>query len=211
VTINTGPTSSTVTPKPTITAPPTIVGTTSLPKNPDGTLTESVEVQTEDLKGTLSIFAGTKALNANGTALSEISIRPLNAAEVSSLPIGESFQGIAYELLPDGATFDTPVVFTLVIPGEVWNDTKRYSLQWYNRTSERWEAISTTSIADSHTLIAQIKHFSIIGLFSYDLPITAANGETPTSSPPITTTPLSLSVCLLGTGAGVALWVWRRR
>jgi beta propeller repeat protein len=198
----------TPTPVPTTSAPE---GTGILPIDSEGILTESIEIRSEDLSGTLSIFAGTKALSANGTTLSNISIRRLDAEEIASLPLEEGFQGIAFELLPDGATFDTPIVFTLVVPADTWSDSKRYLLQWYNRTSEQWEPISTTSIADSHTLIAQLGHFSIIGLFSYEIPTTTVTTEIPTTSPPVTTTPSSLFVGLLAVGVGIVWWTRGRR
>jgi PKD repeat protein len=204
----------TPTPTPTLTPVPTISppeGTGILPIDSEGALTESIEIQSKDLSGTLSIFADTKALTAHGTPLSNISIRRLNADEIASLPLEEGFNGIAYELLPDGATFDTPIVLTLAVPEETWSDSKRYLLQWYNRTSEQWEPISTTTIADSHTLIAQISHFSIIGLFSYELPTTTVTTEIPTTSPPVTTTPSSLFVGLLAMGVGIVWWTRGRR
>jgi beta propeller repeat protein len=204
----------TPTPTPTLTPVPTTSppeGTGILPIDSEGGLTESIEIQSKDLSGTLSIFADTKALTANGTPLSNISIRRLNADEIAFLPLEEGFNGIAYELLPDGATFDTPIVLTLAVPDETWSDSKRYLLQWYNRTSERWEPISTTTIADSHTLIAQLSHFSIIGLFSYEIPTTTITTETPTTSPPVTTTPSSLFVGLLAVGVGIVWWTRGRR
>jgi TolB protein len=215
------PTFIPATPTPTLTSVPTpqapSEGIGHLLTDSEGVLSESLEVQAEDMMGTLSIFAGTKALSADGTPLSNISIHRLDAEDLSSLPVEESFQGIAYELLPDGASFDTPIVFTLVIPNEIWSDSKRYSLQWYNRTSDSWEPISTTSVADSHTLIAHITHFSIIGLFSYDIPAatpaatTPIASETPITSPPATSTPLSLCICLLAVMVVVVWWIRGRR
>jgi beta propeller repeat protein len=215
------PTFTPATPTPTLTSlPPAQApseGIGHLLTDSEGILSESTEIQAEDMIGTLSIFAGTKALGANGIPLSNISIHRLDAEDLSSLPVEESFQGIAYELLPDGASFDTPLVFTLVIPNEIWSDSKRYSLQWYNRTSDSWEPISTTSVADSHTLIAHITHFSIIGLFSYDIPAatpaatTPIASETPITSPPATSTPLSLCICLLAVMVVVVWWIRGRR
>jgi beta propeller repeat protein len=201
----------TTTPAPVPTTPAPAGGIGYLSTDSQGVLSEPIEVIAKDGIGMLSISGGTKALQVDGVRLNNISIRSLDENEVAPLSPGEFFEGIAYELLPEGATFDPALTLTLVVPEGKWSSSKQYSLQWYNRTSNRWEEISTTINAGSHSVSARLGHFSVVGLFSYEIPVTTTTA-TPIISPPVTTTPMSLLIGLFAVGAaGMVWWVRRRR
>ncbi len=208
ISISTGSSSST--PSPTPTLPLASVGSIQLPVGSDGILDDSVEVQTDDLHGTVSFFKDTKITYENGTPVTNISIRRLGSGEIPITSEAGAFKGIAYELSPGGGIFDPPAVLTFEVPGELWSDSIRYSFKAFNQTKMGWESVSTTSNSTLHTLIVQVSRSSVIGLFGYDLPTTAPTTET-TATPPITTTPLSVLPGVLAICVSLIWWVRRRR
>jgi FOG: PKD repeat len=208
----------TFTPTRTPTPTPSVVPTTTLPTgggagiltyDEEGVLSENFEVEDENRMVKISVPKGTTARNADGSPVENISIQLLGSEVLPSIPSDLHFEGIAYELGPEGATFDQSVIVTLTIPANIWSPSKQFSLRVYNDSSMRWEEISTTSTTDPHTLSVQLDHLSIIGLFSDEVPVTASP-TSPTTSPPITQTPISFLISLFAVGIGM-VWCIRRR
>jgi hypothetical protein len=176
-------------------------GSGPIRSNSEGeTLMETV-IEASDGVATLTIPAGTKALDKNGDPVGDVGIVPL--AGIPEEPKGLfSFAGYAWQCTPAGATFVPPITLTLSFTDAEWAalDPATMVLEWYNPATGLWETIPAVIDPVTHTVTAQISHFSVFALFEAteeiiiveeeeevvivgEMPTTAA----PTTAPPTTT------------------------
>lgn len=152
----------------------------------------------------LSIPEGTIALTAAGTPLDAVNITPLADDEVPPAGALFSFAGYAFECTPEGATFSPPITLTITLTAEEWEalDAGELSIQWYNPETGAWETLETAIDATTHTVSAQVSHFTVFGLFQKT---ESGSGITVTSTVPGTTSADSGSGQEDGTGFP---WLW---
>lgn len=152
---------STSTPTPTV---PT--GQMSLPLSETGEVNESVTVRTGDGVGSLTVGAGTRARDANGNPLGEVTIERAGAADLPPNPSGTAI-GFALNCGPAGATFDPPVTLTYTLSEEEWEKIGHLatlSVMWYNPGTGEWQEVPATVDPATRTVTAQISHFSLFAL-----------------------------------------------
>jgi rhodanese-related sulfurtransferase len=159
----------------------------SVAAGPDGTLQEDVLHTSADGRFQIEAARGSKALTAEGQPLQSLSIQEI--ADPPASPPGAHLFSPAYDLGPDGATFDPPVTITLTYdPTEVGDYPSRnisadiflshLSIAFYNTATGQWVALPSTVDTTAHTVTAAVSHLTQFAL--YYPPSTAA----PTSSSP---------------------------
>ena len=168
-------------------------GTGTLLTGSSGTVLKSIIVNANDNIGSVLVPIGTKALDADGKPLGEITLKPLAGDAVPAVPSGSVFRfaGYAYEASPDGATFSPGITLSLSIPEDVWNSldltNQQCVMKWYNKETGLWEDVPTTVIPGTRTVEIRVTHFSIYALFTEPV-TTPTPTETATTTPTTTTT-----------------------
>lgn len=212
----------------TATATPTVhTGQASLTSSKAGEVRESVTVRNADGSGSLTVPEGTTALDGNGDPLDEVSIQTLDPAILPLVPAGNTF-ALALNCGPDGATFDPAVSLAFTLTGDEWAgipDPDTLTVFWYDDDTGTWQEVQATVDTATHTVTAQISHFSTYTLTysSVQTGVTAAAGEevatTATTSPAGTTQtgagsypwPLIGAACLILVLAVAGAYVWKKR
>lgn len=147
---------------------------------PDGRLTCTVIISTGDGVATLSIPEGTQVTGAGKLPVPMIHIAPVIPGEIpyGALPDGSQWTGRAYHFLPDGASFDPPVIVAFTLGRNEWeqSDPANVTIMESGGSGQEWEPLSTQMDPATLTLYAPVRHFSIIGLFQ----------ESPSANPPVT-------------------------
>ncbi len=138
--------------------------------SPDGRLNCTIIISSDDQAMTLSIQEGTLVTGAEKTPVPEIRITPVTPSEIppGTGPDGSTWNGRAYHLLPDHASFDPPVLVSFTLSQDEWDrsDPANLTIEETNATGPGWERLPTRIDPLTRTLSAPARHFSIIGLFS---------------------------------------------
>jgi len=157
-------------PTPISTSTPSVpaapVGQVSLPLSATGEVSESVTVRTGDNVGSLTIGEGTRARDADGDPLGEVTIARADAAAVPPSPPGTAL-GFALTCGPAGATFDPPITLTYTLSEEEWegvSDPTTLQVMWYNPGTGEWQEVPATVDPATRTVTAQVSHFSLFTL-----------------------------------------------
>jgi hypothetical protein len=150
--------------------------------SPDGTLQEDVLHVSTDGRFQIEAAGGSKALTADGQPLQSLSVEEI--ADPPAPPPGAYLLAPAYDLGPDGATFDPPVTATLTydpadFPGGMSEDN--LYIAFYNTATGQWVALPSTVDTTAHTITAAVSHFTQFALYS---PITVTTPTPPPSPSP---------------------------
>ncbi|OPX73585.1 MAG: hypothetical protein A4E38_00018 [Methanoregulaceae archaeon PtaB.Bin108] len=218
VTATPSPTLPTATPTPTVTpAPTTPAGTGTLPLGPDNRTSQPVTVGSYDGIATISIGIGVAVTGTNGTPLADISIFPVNPADLSNLPVDPAFAGYAYLVSPEGAQFDPEVLLTLSFTPEEWAalSGRDLVLMRYDPASGSWVPLPTSVDAAGRTVITGISQGGTYGLFARQ-PATPAQTVVPVTTAvpeevPLPWTLILIIVVVVIIGAGVAVYFLKVR
>ena len=128
----------------------------------DGILGEAAQLKTTDGKITLDIGAKTKLLSQAGNTLSVLTVGPL--ASPASVPEGNVLV-IAYELGPEGATFDPALTLTLKY-GTLPESADPASIRIAYWSGSAWVSLPGTVDTANGTVSAKISHFSQYALIA---------------------------------------------
>ncbi|MBA7701079.1 hypothetical protein ES703_109810 [subsurface metagenome] len=149
-----------------------------------GEILESIEISSTLPSGkvTISINAGTKALDNDGNPLtnltSDANLTPPQAPEDSTVYMACSFG-------PDGATFDPPIVLTFdYAPEDIPENTDEENLviAFYDSSIGEWVPLASEVDTINHTITASVSHFTTFAILVPQVePLTE---ETPPSTPP---------------------------
>jgi len=163
------------------------VGVIGVPTDPTGTVTSTVTTCSADGKASVTLPAGTKALDAAGNPLTEIRTTLVTTLPASP-PSGVFFVGKydAYLYEPTGATFDPPVQICIEFdPADFPEGTAPVM---YTYEAGTWKALDTTIVDNKACVTAG--HFSVYAPFAAQkVAITPTSIPTPTPAPAITPTP----------------------
>jgi hypothetical protein len=131
-------------------------------------LTHETVLASQDNLATISIPAGTVAMDAAGRPLTSVRIAPVPGSAVPTDTSGSTltFTGIAYDIEPDGATFDPPATLSFTVPEDQWNADTRYSLRSYGAAGGSWEEIPTIVDPSARVVSGRVFHLCIFGLFA---------------------------------------------
>jgi hypothetical protein len=163
----------TPTPEPTPSPTPTPPGTpTSSPvdvtdfRDDEGWFLEDIQLITADELVTLKIDKGTTAVTEEDTPLETIQMKPLEGFTPEP-PEDKDIIGLAYELLPEGATFDPPTDITIgYAPASLPEDVEEEDLVIAYYDAESNECVELPSSVDTvtNTVTARVSHFTIFAI-----------------------------------------------
>ena len=136
----------------------------SSPISSTGEILETIEATSEDGTLTLTIPAGTIALDKEDNPL--ISLE----AEVDTNPPppeDTSIIGLAYDFSPDEATFDPPITLTWSYdPNDIPEGVAEEDLvlAWYDEATNQWVELDGVVDTSNNTIMASIKHFTTFAI-----------------------------------------------
>ncbi|WP_292346469.1 MULTISPECIES: PKD domain-containing protein [unclassified Methanoregula] len=203
--------SPTATQEPKVTADPGV--SAKVYTNAQGVVSQETRLTSSDSRATITIGEGITARDAAGKPLESVTIRVLSMADLPPVPSASVFvfDGIAYEIGPDGAAFSPPVSLTLSPVQPRWG--RDYSVKTFDRKIGTWQDLPTTFDGSTGIVTAPVSHFSIHALFtsaSTPPPTIATTTIPPTvipqqvkAQPP--TTAVSIFMSMMGWIAGLAL------
>ena len=133
----------------------------------DGVFTGGIAAESEDGKCVLTINAGIKGLTRGGRSLEQIALVEMETPP--DPPEDSNVIGLAYDLGPDGATFDPPIDLTFsydesLIPEGVTEENLVVAL-WDSETDE-WVELVCVIDPENNTITAEVSHFTIFSILA---------------------------------------------
>jgi hypothetical protein len=152
------------TPRPVV----TYYGEGRVDTTPAGIARDSVIIKAADWGASLAIGAGTVALDSAGRPLTMVTARAVQGGLLPRLPgdPGIRFTGMAYDMGPDGATFDPPVTLSFTVPGDRWAPDARYSIRTYSTQAGSWDDVPASVDPANRIISGRVSHLCIFGLFT---------------------------------------------
>ena len=144
-----------------------LIPSTDLTIDGSGVSQSAVQLRSKDMSMSLDIPEGTKLLDADGGALTNITAAKLESV---TAPPSERAVIVAYDFGPDGAKFEPPLTLTLNF-GEASLPSKvdLNSLQLVSWDGSSWVEIFGQVDLAAKTITAQISHFSQYALICSSL------------------------------------------
>ncbi len=159
--------------------------------NQDAVVSQETELVSTDELASVSIPEGTVAKDAAGSPLGSVTITEVSSGTLPADTKGSlfSFEGMAYELGPDGATFSPAITLSFTVPNAAWG--KEYTIRTYDRKSGTWQDLPTQYDPTTGKVTAQVNHFSFFGLFGQSIPAAPTQQAPPvhTKVPVMSVTP----------------------
>ena len=163
----------------------TTTTTATIAHNEQGQVLANYEIETDPAAGfssAVSIDVGTTAVMGPGTPnagqpVGEISVTPLDPATVTidTATSGTfSFSGLAIECGPTGAQFTgSPVTISFTMTAAQWADAiaavngniAAMTIQTFDPATNAWVEVPTVVDPVTHTVSAQVSHFSLYAVF----------------------------------------------
>jgi hypothetical protein len=91
---------------------------------------------------------------------------------------------MAYEILPDGATFSPPLSLSFTIPQARWG--QEYSVKTWDTRSGTWQDLPSVFDGSTGTITAEVSHLCTFALFAQ--PVAAPPTPVATPLPAVVTT-----------------------
>lgn len=153
-------------PAPTIAAPLMVwledgESAVEIPVEAGGFLGSGVAVWSPDRLCEISIGAKTKCLGAAGDPLTQVSVE--RRVTPPALPAGDGFLGAVYDLGPDGAVFDPPILLALRYDDDLLPEgvaETDLTISTWDEASGEWYDLKSTVNASENVVIADVSHFS---------------------------------------------------
>jgi len=128
----------------------------------DGRFTVNVAAKSGDKNVELFIPRGTVGKNRMGSMLANLCIQEMKERPVS--PGNTEVIGLVYDIYPDGAVFDPPIIITFkyddsVIPRGVAE--KNLIISTWNEIDDKWVGLSSTIDPASNTISTEVSHLSL--------------------------------------------------
>jgi hypothetical protein len=141
---------------------------------------------------TVFIGEGTVAKDAGVSPLAEITIRALPASSLPAVPAGSvfTFAGMAYEILPDGATFSPPFSLSFIIPQARWG--QEYSVKTWDSRTGTWQDLPSAFDGSTGTITAEVSHLCTFALFAQPIAAPPTTAATPLQAAVVTTLPTAV-------------------
>ena len=140
--------------------------------NSQGVFTRSVTASSDDGKVRLDIAQGTIGKTKDGRPLSQISIKRMTSPPAP--PSQANVIGLAYDFLPEGATFAPPVTVTFTydpaaIPAGVAEED--LVIAFYDKATGLWVVLEDITVDPvTHTISGKISHFTAFAVIAYTGP-----------------------------------------
>ncbi|HMA04317.1 MAG TPA: PKD domain-containing protein [Methanomicrobiales archaeon] len=206
--------SSPVTPRPTAQPakvpverqPATFYGEGKIDTTSAGITRDLVTIMSEDRGASLAVKGSTKAFDGTHGPLTLVTVRPVQRDSLPPVPAetGIRFTGIAYDVGPDGATFDPPARISFTVPDGQWSQDTLYFIRTYSPGIGSWNDIPTSVDPGTRIVSGEVSHLCIFGLFASVAP--------PVSIPPAERAPAAgpkpLPRTPMGTFTGMLGWLY---
>lgn len=138
---------------------------TDLPISNEGEITRDTVVKSKNSDATLTLYKGTKAIDASGNPVNAIRVTPFSYGP-AGIPADATDHGLYFKFEPSGTTFSQDVMITMEFNPE---DFEGRTPVIYTYTSEGgWIALETTVDWENGRATAMISHFSFYALFGTD-------------------------------------------
>jgi hypothetical protein len=170
-----------------------------------GVVSEALELTFAAQAARIEIPQGTRALSAEDTPLASIQVQPVQETPVP--PPDYHIIGLAFNLGPDGATFDPPLSLTLEYdPASCPEGVAEEDLviAYYNVETGEWVELECTVDPTTHTITAQVRHFTLFAIMGKAGPPAAVSWQ-------LILTTIAGVMAMVGLGLGVFFVVRRRR
>ncbi|MQY80901.1 MAG: hypothetical protein GH158_01470 [Dehalococcoidia bacterium] len=154
-------------------APPTTGGGVGGVTTSGGVFTKETTFKSDDENLTLTIPKGTVGQTKAGDPLPEVRITGVHP---QAPPQDMSFIGLNYDLEPDGATFDPPVMVTFTYnPGWIPSGLgpESLTLGYYDQDTQQWVMLDAGDITidpNTNTITASISHFTVFSVMALTAP-----------------------------------------
>jgi len=173
--------------------------------NPQGIITQATTLQSTDGLASVTLGEGIVAKDSIGKSLSSIAIKAIPADEMHAIPQGSefTFQGIAYDLQPDNATFSPEITINFTVPQARWGQV--FVVKTFDTPSNTWQDVPTRYNPDTGVVTARVSHFCCFALFA------KAAAPSPTITPvPVLLAPQFVAPpppTAMSTFSGMILWI----
>jgi len=153
--------------------PPTTGGGVGGITTSGGVFTKETTFKSDDENLTLTIPKGTVGQTKSGDPLPEVRI---TRAHPQAPPQDMSFIGLNYDLEPDGATFDPPIMVTFTYnPGWIPSGLgpESLTLGYYDQDTQQWVMLDAGDITidpNTNTITASISHFTVFSVMALTAP-----------------------------------------
>jgi hypothetical protein len=151
--------------------------------NNDGVVTQETTLQSTDGLSAVIIREGVVVKDSAGKPLSSVTIKaiPKDSLPALSASSAYTFDGMAYELQPDGATFSPPIAISFTIRQARWE--YEYVIKTFDSTTGTWQDVPATYNPDTGVVSAEIAHFCYFALFTKAVAPTPSVTMMPVSTP----------------------------
>jgi len=127
--------------------------------------------RSEDGKCLLNINAGTRGLKSNGRPLTQITI--VEEKDPPDPPEDSNIVGLAYDLGPDGATFDPSITLKYIydpddIPAGITEED--LVIAYYDEDSNEWVELDSVVDPKTNTITTEISHFTAFSILAHTRP-----------------------------------------
>ena len=196
---------NTVSPEIKLPTPPDPGKTARIYSNILGVITQATTLQSTDGLATVTINEGIVAKDSMGMALSSITIKSIPTDSIPALPAGSAFafNGMAYELQPDSATFSQAISISYTVPQARWGQD--FLVKTFDHTSGTWQDVPTTYNPNTGVVTAQVSHFCCFALFIKAVTPSLSLTPIPTQAPPQTEAPPPPTA--MSIFSGMILWI----
>jgi hypothetical protein len=173
--------------------------------NPQGIITQATTLQSTDGLASVTIGEGIVAKDSTGKSLSSIAIKAIPADEMHAIPPGYAFtfQGMAYDLQPDNATFSPAITINYTVPQARWGQV--FVVKSFDTPSATWQDVPTRYNPETGVVSAEVSHFCCFALFAKPAaPSPTVTAQPVLSSPQAKAPPSPTAV---STFSGMILWI----
>jgi LPXTG-motif cell wall-anchored protein len=122
-----------------------------------------------------------------------------------AIPVGSAFafQGMAYELQPDSATFSPPIAINYTVPQARWG--QEFFIRTFDTTTGTWQDVPTRYNPNTGIVTAEVSHFCCFALFTKKVLPSPTATALPAQAPPQRAAPPSPTA--MSIFAGMILWL----
>lgn len=149
----------------------TYYGEGKIDTTPAGIARDPVIIASADHGASLAIDAGTEAFDSMHEPLTLATAQAVTAGSIPSIPDGTGirFTGMAYDIGPNGATFNPPATIRFTVPDNQWDANTQYAIRSYSTKTGSWDDIPT-SVDTAHRIVSgSVSHLCLFGLFAAPL------------------------------------------
>jgi PKD repeat protein len=173
--------------------------------NSQGVITQATTLQSTDGLAIVTIGEGIVAKDTIGKSLQSVSIKAIPTNIMPAIPTGSAFafQGMAYDMQPDNATFFPAITINYTVPQARWG--QEFIVKTFDTISGTWQDVPTRYNPNTGTVTAEVSHFCCFALFAKAVaPSPIVTAQLVPSSPQAIAPPPPTAV---STFSGMILWI----